>query len=258
MKKKYQGNARAKLAQLQTVRAGRVGASVLLMHYDNCQQDADSLRERLEDVIIVEKIMRYMLPKFNFVIYSIEESKVLDTLSLDELQISLMVHEQKIVQHDVEEQKLQVTTTSKDSERRRSKWKGRNLEKTEEEITKRMVSIIVINDTHPMGSQDVTKEKEDSLLMVSQSLEEYHKSVWYLDMVCSNHLSGEKSAFSELDETFRRTVKFGDLHALLSKGKRSVGQLQENGYEIFVKIMLLESNLAIAFQKKKHGELKDS
>ncbi|KAH0668945.1 hypothetical protein KY289_023438 [Solanum tuberosum] len=112
-----------------------------------------------------------------------------------------------------------------------------------------MVSIIVINDTHPMESQglqishissviddtDVTEEEEDYLLMVSQSLEEYHKSVWYLDMVCSNHLSGEKSAFSELDETFRITVKFGDLHALLSKGKRSVGQLQENGYEVSIK-----------------------
>jgi len=78
--------------------------------------------ERLEDVTIVEKILRSMFPKFNFVICSIEESKDLDTLSLDELQNSLMVHEQKIVQQDVEEQELQVTTTSKDSGRRRNKW----------------------------------------------------------------------------------------------------------------------------------------
>ena len=88
--------------------------------------------ERLEDVTIVEKILRSMLRKFNFVICSIEESKDLDTLSLDELQNSLMVHEQKSVQQDVEEQALQVTTTSKDSRRRKSKWKGRNSEKTEE------------------------------------------------------------------------------------------------------------------------------
>ncbi|XP_060174458.1 uncharacterized protein LOC132605275 [Lycium barbarum] len=88
--------------------------------------------ERLEDVTIVEKILRSMLPKFNFVICSIEESKDLDTLSLDELKNSLMVHEQKLVQRDAEEQALQVATTSKDFGRRKSKWKGRNSDKAEE------------------------------------------------------------------------------------------------------------------------------
>ncbi|KAH0675289.1 hypothetical protein KY285_023090 [Solanum tuberosum] len=85
-----------------------------------------------------------------------------------------------------------------------------------------MVSIIVINDTHPMGSQDVTEEEEVSLLMVSQYFEEYHKSVWYLDMGYNNHLSREKSAFSELDETFRTTVKFGDNSCIALKGKGKV------------------------------------
>lgn len=56
---------------------------------------------------------RSMLPKFNFVIYSIEESKDFDTLSLDELQNSLMVHEQKIVKQDTEEQALQAVEGKK-------------------------------------------------------------------------------------------------------------------------------------------------
>ena len=52
--------------------------------------------EKLEDITIVEKILRSMTVKFNFVVCSIKESKDIDTLSIDELQSSLLVHEQKL------------------------------------------------------------------------------------------------------------------------------------------------------------------
>ena len=44
------------------------------------------------DVAIVEKIMRFMMPKFNYVVCSIEASKDINVLSLNELQSSLLVH----------------------------------------------------------------------------------------------------------------------------------------------------------------------
>ena len=52
--------------------------------------------EKMQDVTIVEKILRSMTPKFNFVVCSIEESNDIDELSIDELQSSLLVHEKKI------------------------------------------------------------------------------------------------------------------------------------------------------------------
>ncbi|KAI9196576.1 hypothetical protein LWI28_025118 [Acer negundo] len=63
--------------------------------------------EKLEDVTVVQKILQSMMAKFNYIVCSIEESKDIDTLSIDELQSSLLVHEQKINQHDKEEQALQ-------------------------------------------------------------------------------------------------------------------------------------------------------
>ena len=51
-----------------------------------------------------------MTPKFNFVVCSIEESKDIDALSIDELQSSLLVHEQKINQQEKEEQALKAST----------------------------------------------------------------------------------------------------------------------------------------------------
>ena len=44
-----------------------------------------------------------MTSKFNFVVCSIEESHDLDNLTIDELQGSLLVHEQKMIQQYKEE-----------------------------------------------------------------------------------------------------------------------------------------------------------
>lgn len=49
--------------------------------------------EKMKDVTIVENILRSMTMKFDYVVCSIEESKDIDVLSLDELQSSLLVHE---------------------------------------------------------------------------------------------------------------------------------------------------------------------
>ncbi|KAI5446075.1 hypothetical protein KIW84_014060 [Lathyrus oleraceus] len=46
--------------------------------------------------------------------------------------------------------------------------------------------------------------------MVCHVKEEIQPNLWYLDTGCSNHMCGDKKAFSGLDESFRSTVKFGD------------------------------------------------
>ena len=66
--------------------------------------------DKSDDVSIVEKILRSVTPKFNFVVFAIEESHDIDNLSLDELQSSLLVHEKKLIQPEQEEKSLQVST----------------------------------------------------------------------------------------------------------------------------------------------------
>jgi hypothetical protein len=41
--------------------------------------------EQMKDVTIVEKILRTLTEKFNYVVVSIEESKDIDVLTVDEL-----------------------------------------------------------------------------------------------------------------------------------------------------------------------------
>nr|KYP53713.1 hypothetical protein KK1_024287 [Cajanus cajan] len=63
----------------------------------------------LKDFAIVEKILRSMTPKFNYVVCSIVESKDTSMLSLDELQSNLLVHEQRMSNTVHEEHALKVT-----------------------------------------------------------------------------------------------------------------------------------------------------
>ena len=59
-------------------------------------------------MVIIEKILRSMTSKFDYVVCSVEESNNLDTLTIDELQSSLLVHEQRMNGHGGDKQALKV------------------------------------------------------------------------------------------------------------------------------------------------------
>ncbi|CAL2226146.1 unnamed protein product [Prunus armeniaca] len=117
LKQKYQGTTRVKRAQLQALRKEfemlhMKDEESVNEYFGRTLITANKMRihgERMEDVIIIEKILRSMTPKYDYVVCSIEESNDLDSLSIDELQSSLLVHEQRISRHTVDEQALQVT-----------------------------------------------------------------------------------------------------------------------------------------------------
>ncbi|KAA0057221.1 uncharacterized protein E5676_scaffold257G00440 [Cucumis melo var. makuwa] len=138
MKKKYQGNVKAKRVQLQGLRTKfetlRMKTSESVIDFfARTMTIANKMRihgEKMEDVTIVKKILRSMTPKFNFVGCSIEESKDIDNLSIDELQSSLLVHEQKVTKQEKEEQVLKASTENQSTfkgDRGRGRWrfKGR-------------------------------------------------------------------------------------------------------------------------------------
>lgn len=96
MKVKHQGNARVKRAQLQRLRKTfktlemKIGEKVsdYFARVMEVTNDMRNCGEILEDVKIVEKILWSLTENFNFVVCSIEESKDIDRLSVDELQVS--------------------------------------------------------------------------------------------------------------------------------------------------------------------------
>jgi len=77
------------------------------------------------DVVVVEKILRSLTPKFDYVVCSIKESKDTDTLTIDELQSNLLVHEQRMSYHIEEEYALKITYATQSGGRGRGRGIGR-------------------------------------------------------------------------------------------------------------------------------------
>ena len=84
--------------------------------------------EIMTQMVIIEKILRTMTSRFDYVVCSIEESNNLDTLTIDELQSSLLVHEQRIKRHGGDEQALKVTFDDKSGGRGRQTFNKATVE----------------------------------------------------------------------------------------------------------------------------------
>lgn len=133
MKKKYQGSKKVKRAQLQAIRRDfetlqmKNGESVN-EYIGKAMSMANNMRihdHKIKDNEVVEKILRSMTPKFDYMVCSIEESNDIENMSIDELQSSLLVHEQKLNRGGSQEQALKASTLTESSSSRGGRGRGR-------------------------------------------------------------------------------------------------------------------------------------
>ncbi|XP_023514529.1 uncharacterized protein LOC111778786 [Cucurbita pepo subsp. pepo] len=162
--------------------------------------DMRNCGEDMPDVKIVEKILRSLTDKFNIVVCSIEESKDIDQLTVDELQASLLVHEQKVIDKRSEEQVLQVENVPKGH----YQFECPGLEKE---------AVIYA---------EFDNEEELLLMAYTKKSKVERESIWFLDSECSNLMTGDKTWFVELDESFKHTVRLGNSSKLAVEGRGSV------------------------------------
>ena len=201
-------------------------------------------------------------------VVSIEESKDTGSMTIDELQSSLSVHEKKFRRsnHEEDDQALNVGGRGRGSYRGRGRGRGRSFNKT----------TIECYNCHKLGNFAYecpsgknaahfaeVDEKEEVLLMAHVELQGAKRGdVWFVDSGCSNHMCGERNMFSSLDTAFTHNVKLGNNHKLMVGGKGvvkitlsgvsyvvndvyyvpelknnllSVGQLQEKGLDVLFK-----------------------
>jgi hypothetical protein len=282
MKKKFKGNARVKRSHLQALRREfetlemRSGEEVT-EYFSRVMTVANKMRiygEDMQDVKVVENILRSLTEKFNYVVCSIEESKDIDALTVDELQSSLIVHKQKFVRHKSEEQALKVTYEggrghSRISYRGRERGRGRGR-------TDFNKATIQCYRCHRLGhfqyecptvnKESLYAELDEEEKMLLMAYVEKHQArredAWFLDSGCSNHMCGYKAMFSDFNLEFRHSVKLGNNTRMNVMGKGSVkillnrinhviaevyyvpdlrnnllsiGQLQERGLDILFK-----------------------
>jgi hypothetical protein len=236
MKRKYQGSTKVKRAQLQSLRRD---FEILAMGEDESVTDyfartlaiankMTSHGERMEQVTVVEKILRSMPAKFNYVVCSIEESNDVTTLSIDELQSSLIVHEQRMKgQKDhSDDQALKMSNAGRGRGRGTSRGRGRGRQSKE---------LVECYKCHKLGhyrnecsewegSANYAELNEEEMLLMAYNdeIKNCKEEVWYIDSGCSNHLVGNKDWFFDFDDNFRESVRLGNDSKMAVMGKGSV------------------------------------
>ena len=277
LKQKYQGTTCVKRAQLQALRKE---FEVLHMKIAESVNDyfgrtltiANKMRthgERMDDVVIVEKILRSLTSKYDYIFCSIEESNYLDIMSIDELQSSLLVHEQRISRHVDNEQALQITHGSQQGGRGggRGPYQGQRRGRGRFGFDK---SILECYNCHELGhfqwecpkrdkeqKANYAETKEEMLLMAFvNSNEAAMEHIWFLDSGCSNHMCRKKNMFFDLDSSFQESVKLGNDSSINVQGKGKI-RMEVNGFmhvitEVFY-VPDLKNNLLSIGQLQENG-----
>lgn len=65
------------------------------------------------------------------------------------------------------------------------------------------------------------------------------EDVWFLDSGCSNHMSGDKHWFIELDHSFRHSVKLGNDSKIVVMGKGNVRIQVEGRTQVITKVFYI-------------------
>nr|GEX59620.1 hypothetical protein [Tanacetum cinerariifolium] len=221
----------------------------------NDMQNAD---EDMSDVKIIEKVLRIMTESFNFVVCTIKESRDLDSMTVDELQSSLLIHDQKIRRKVNDEKVLKVETIiildveevgAEDTQIEEEGVLGHFQYECSNDA--RVANYAEFEDNEEillMATVDVEGyEKEAKRLMATVSEDKHDKvSFWFLDSACSKHMTGIKEWFIRLDETYQHKIRLGNGHILEVKGKGDV-RLTVNGITQVITnvyyVPLLTSNL---------------
>ncbi|KAL4014559.1 hypothetical protein IC575_026766 [Cucumis melo] len=257
----YQGEDKVKMIRLQALRSEfdfikMKETETIEEFFNRILVIVNSLRsngEEVGDQRVVEKILRSMPRKFEHIVVAIEESKDLSTLSINSLMGSLQSHELRLKQFDVNpEEAFQMQTSFRGGSRGRRGGHGRrgggrnydnrsgaNSENSQESSSlsrgrgserKRLwrnqgdcwaLKNGVGNTTMNMHKEQ--KKIDEGILFLACSVQDnVVEPTWYLDSGCSNHMTGNRSIFVTLDESFQSEVKTGDNTRLQVKGQGDI------------------------------------
>nr|GEV46500.1 putative RNA-directed DNA polymerase [Tanacetum cinerariifolium] len=236
--------------------------------------------ESMTYVKIVEKILRTLTEKYIYVVVSIEESKDIDQMSIEELQSTLIVHEQKFKKiEQEEEQAFKVDAGDSSNTRGRGRgrynYRGRGRGRGRQSFNKETIECY---NCHKLGHYSYEcpnakeanyagfEENEEVMLMADGGVEEngfmaHIKSenkglLWFLDSGCSNHMCGNKERFVDLDQSFSNTVKLGNNTRMTVEGKGNM-KLVLNGATYVIRdvyyVPELKNNLLSVGQLQQKG-----
>ncbi|KAJ0551653.1 putative RNA-directed DNA polymerase [Helianthus annuus] len=220
-----------------------------------------SYGEEVTEQVIVEKVLRSLTSKFDFVVPSIEVAYDLSKLSPVKLMGSLQSQEQRMLSRSsensnaekTEEHALQVIQDNNRSQNTsgfrgrgrgttRGRGRGRNMDRsrvpqcyvckkyghTSKECWYNQDTQVNVAETNE--KEETSEEQhlfmacieDDKFCLMIKSDQVYNNNLWFIDSGCSNHMTGSRSSFIHLDETFKVDVQLGNKKKLAIEGKGTV------------------------------------
>ena len=304
LKTAFQGSSRVMAIKLQGLRRDfetlqmQTGESVqiFLSRVTTVVNQIRAFGDTMAEKTVVAKVLRSLTPKFDHVVAAIEESKDLDTYTFDELMGSLQTHEARLSKsEDKGDEKAFYTQgeTSRGRGRRGrgrgnfGRGRGRGRSNTTENTPaydefKKDIQCYYCNkfghyqyecykkqrDETQAHYAEEDAEEEDAqptLFMASSASDKVDaSSIWFLDSGCSNHMTGYKQLFEELDETYKLKVRLGDDKMIQVEGKGKVAVHTKNGMRYLHNVyfipdltqnllsigQLMDSGYSIVFERK--------
>ncbi|XP_050909996.1 uncharacterized protein LOC127123860 [Lathyrus oleraceus] len=226
MKKKFGGNEKVKKSLRNTLRREfkvleiKKG-EIVTDYFARVIVVSNKLRSNGEDMPdskIMEKILRTLTERFTYVVVSIEESKDTDEISIDELQSSLVMHEQKFnrINKEEDDHVLKVEERSSRGRGRESprgrggRGRGRNYFNKATFECYKCHGLGHFQYEFPKWNKEanyVEAGEEDEMLLMAYVGVHKKSDTWFIDSGCSNHMCNNKDMFSSLDMTFSHSIK---------------------------------------------------
>ncbi|XP_024004022.1 uncharacterized protein PHLOEM PROTEIN 2-LIKE A7-like [Eutrema salsugineum] len=243
VKTRYVGAERVREARLQTLMTDfdrmKMKESEKIDDFSGKLSEISSksaaLGVSIEDSKLVKKFLKSLPRKYIHIVASLEQVLDLNTITFEEIIGRLKAYEDRISE-DSEEQKdtnklmyantedqtgnqTAITTTTGEEEvtevEEAEEAQESNNSETQSANELLMHEVIYLNERNCTPSEYETNSGDEDL--------------WYLDNGASNHMTGDRRYFSDIDETITGKVRFGDDSRIDIKGKGSISFTDMNG-----------------------------
>ncbi|GJZ25653.1 retrovirus-related pol polyprotein from transposon TNT 1-94, partial [Tanacetum coccineum] len=200
--------------------------------------------ESLSETRVIEKIFRSLPPSFDYIVVAVEESKDIESMTINQLMGSLQAHEEKLMKKrgkEPLEQALYSKVSFKERQKRflhgkeqgrgrghfRGGFQGRGRGRGREDVNKEDENQCSRQVEEKANLVEVQDEDELTLLMARHDEQEERIKPWHIDSAANNHMTCEEYLFVEMEQS-KGNVTFGDESKALVKGK-------EKNYDIHFK-----------------------
>ncbi|KAK2398342.1 putative mitochondrial protein [Trifolium repens] len=228
--------------------------------------------ENVTDQMVVEKVLRSLNQKFDFIVVAIEETKDMSTMRIEDLQSSLEAHEIKLVNRSSErttQQAMQAQSGGKDGKNHKNKGKGRSNwskdskikteDKTEsstgggsvksqgkKKFDKSKIKCYncdkfghFANECRLKDQQGANMATEDGdanavLMMATTCDENAQNKDWYLDSGCSNHMTAHREWLTNFDASKKSSIRLVDGRKLAAEGTGNIVIKSKKGGKVII------------------------